>query len=211
MKPLLVVGCGGHAREVAHAFVTRHGEDLLAGFLDDAREGSTPEGWSILGRVDDWTRHAGCSLIVAIGDPRVRRRVVAQVRTRGEPDWATVIHPDARLHRSVSVGRGSMILGGVQASVNIRMGEFVSVNRLTSLGHDAELGDYASIAPLVSVSGNVRIDAGVDVGTAASIRQRLSLGRGSAVGMGAVVVDDVAPNTLVLCNPARPSRTLDPW
>jgi sugar O-acyltransferase (sialic acid O-acetyltransferase NeuD family) len=211
MRRLLVVGCGGHAREVAHAWVLGHGEETLAGFLDDARTGRTPEGWPILGPVSSWPGFRDCACIVAIGDPRARRRVVERMLGLGQPEWATVVHPDVSLHATVSVGAGSMILGGVQASVNIRIGRFASVNRLVSLGHDAELYDFASVAPLVSVSGNVRVGAGADVGTSASIRQGLALGPGCAVGMGSVVIRDVEANTMVMCNPARPSRTLEPW
>jgi acetyltransferase-like isoleucine patch superfamily enzyme len=80
-----------------------------------------------------------------------------------------------------------------------------------ALGHDCALGDYTSIAPLASISGNVTAGQGVDIGTSAAIRQGLSLANGCGVGMGSVVIKDVPANTLVVGNPARPLRELEPW
>ena len=104
-----------------------------------------------------------------------------------------------------------MILGGVEMTVNITLGNFVSVNRLGALGHDCVLGDFTAIGPLASISGNVSSGCGVDIGTSAAIRQGVSLGDGCGIGMGAVVVGDVPTNELVVGNPARLLRMLKPW
>ena len=104
-----------------------------------------------------------------------------------------------------------MILGGVEMTVNITIGNFSSINRLVALGHDCALGEYTSIAPLASISGNVTTNQGVDIGTSAAIRQRLSLANGCGIGMGSVVVNDVSANTLVVGNPAKQLREIEPW
>jgi acetyltransferase-like isoleucine patch superfamily enzyme len=96
-------------------------------------------------------------------------------------------------------------------TVNITVGNFVSMNRLVALGHDCALGDYTSIAPLASISGNVTANQGVDIGTLAAIRQGLLLGNGCCVGMGSAVVKDVPANTLVVGNPAKQLREIEPW
>ena len=104
-----------------------------------------------------------------------------------------------------------MILGGVEMTVNITVGNFVSMNRLVALGHDCALGDYTSIAPLASISGNITANQGVDIGTSAAIRQGILLGNGCGIGMGSVVIKDVPANTLVVGNPAKQIREIEPW
>ena len=210
-RPLVIVGASGHGREVAHTFLLNHNPRDFLGFLDDVRGGSTPEGWPIIGKISDWTQSSHAEFVVGVNDPRSRRLVVNTMQSLGSPIWGSVIHPSVSVHASVKVGYGVMILGGVQMTVNITIGHFTSINRLVSLGHDCVLGDYTSIAPLASISGSVTLCQGVDIGTSAAIRQRLSLGGGCAVGMGAVVVKDVPPNTLVVGNPAKSLRELEPW
>jgi len=210
-RKLIIVGASGHGREVAYTLLLNHHAEDFLGFLDDSREGTTPEGWPILGKVEDWPRWKDSEFIVAINDPRVRRSVVAIMKSLGSPNWGGVIHPSVLQHPSVKLGYGFMILGGVEMTVNIKVGNFVSINRLVALGHDCVLGDFTAIGPLASVSGNVSSDCGVDIGTSAAIRQGVSLGDGCGIGMGAVVVGDVPTNELVVGNPARLLRMLKPW
>jgi len=210
-RKLIVVGASGHGREVAYTFLLNHPAEDFLGFLDDASQGTTPEGWPILGKVEDWPQWKDSEFIVAINDPRARRSVVAIMESLGSPNWGGVTHPSVMLHPSVKTGCGFMILGGVEMTVNITLGNFVSINRLVALGHDCVLGDFTAVGPLASISGNVSSGCGVNIGTAAAIRQGVSLGEGCGIGMGAVVVGDVPTNELVVGNPARLLRMLKPW
>jgi sugar O-acyltransferase (sialic acid O-acetyltransferase NeuD family) len=210
-RKLIIVGAAGHGREVAHTFLLNHAAEDFLGFLDDLSEGTTPEGWPILGKVEDWPRWKDGEFVVGINDPRTRRSVVAKMESLGAPNWGGVIHPSVVVHPSVKLGHGFMILGGVEITVNIRIGKFASINRLVALGHDCVLGDFTAVGPLASISGNVSSNCGVDIGTSAAIRQGVSLGEGCGIGMGSVVVGDVPTNELVVGNPARQLRMLKPW
>ena len=210
-RKLIVVGAGGHGREVAYTLLLNHPAGDFLGFLDDSKTGTTPEGWPILGKVNDWPRWKDGDFVVGINDPRTRRCVVAKMESLGAPNWGRVIHPSVVVHPSVKLGRGLMILGGVEMTVNIALGNFVSINRMVALGHDCVLSDFAAIGPLASISGNVSIGCGVDIGTSAAIRQGVSLGQGCGIGMASVVIGDVLNNEMVVGNPARLLRTLVPW
>jgi sugar O-acyltransferase (sialic acid O-acetyltransferase NeuD family) len=210
-RKLIIVGAAGHGREAAYTFLLNHPAEDFLGFLDDASQGTTPEGWPILGKVEDWPQWKDSEFIVAINDPRARRSVVAIMESLGSLNWGGVTHPSVMVHPSVKLGCGFMIFGGVEMTVNIKVGNFVSINRLVALGHDCVLGDFTAIGPLASVSGNVSSDCGVDIGTSAAIRQGVSLGEGCGIGMGSVVVGDVPNNELVVGSPARLLRMLKPW
>jgi len=211
MKRMIVVGASGHGREVAFTFLLDHAAIDFAGFLDDAQSGTTPEGWPIIGKVYDWQRFSDCEFVVGVNDPRTRRGIVVAMQVNGSPSWGSVVHPEIAVHPSVKIGHGTTILGGVAMTVNIALGNFVNINRLVALGHDCKLGDFVSVAPLASISGNVTIGSGAEIGTSSAIRQQLSIGAGSGVGMGSVVTKSVPPNTLVVGNPARTLRELEPW
>lgn len=53
------------------------------------------------------------------------------------------------------------------------------------------------------------IEKGARIGGGSTILPGVRIGAGALVGAGSVVTRDVAPNTLVLGNPARPVKRLD--
>ena len=75
----------------------------------------------------------------------------------------------------------------------------------------ANLGVHEIGGGSASISGNVKVGLGVEIGTSAAIRQGISLANGCGIGMGSIVVKDVPANTLVVGNPAKPLRELEPW
>lgn len=210
-EPLIIVGAGGHGRETAFAHLLSAPTDSFLGFLDDRAVGASPEGWPILGCVDDAPTHARAAFLVAVNDPRARRAVVGRLAALGVSRWGSVIHPEVRVHASVRTGRGCSILGGCQLTTNIRIGDHCILNRASQLSHDCVIGDFCSLNPGASVAGNVRIEEGCEIGSACAIRQGTRVGRGSTLGMGAVVLSDVAESSVVVGNPARLLRSGLPW
>ena len=62
------------------------------------------------------------------------------------------------------------------------------------------------LASGVTLAGKVRVGRGAYLGQRATVRQEIRIGARSLVGMGSVVIEDVAPNTVVAGNPARVLR-----
>ena len=204
---LVIVGAGGFGREVAYANETSSKFDFI-GFIDDSVVGATPEGWKILGGFNAWPQN---SLgVVSIGNPRIRRRVVARMFTAGIHSFAQIDSAPSR-HATVTIGEGSMLVAGVRTTVSTTIGKHVIINLNCTIGHDVHIGDFVTIAPLCAISGNVQIHDGVEIGTGACIREGVTLGAGCMIGMGSVVIKDVPANTLVVGNPAKSLRELEPW
>lgn len=210
-EPLIIVCAGGHARELAHAFLLDRPASAFLGFLDDGVSGCTPEGWPILGPVGSWKTHARAAFAVAANSTRVRRAIVSAMGLRDGPRWATVRHPSARLGPSVQHGVGCQFLGGCEITTNVRLGDFCIVNRSGQVGHDCTIGDFVSMNPQSCIGGCAQVLAGSELGAGCLVRQSIVVHHGAMIGMGAVVVKDVEPNTVVVGNPARPIKTLPAW
>jgi sugar O-acyltransferase (sialic acid O-acetyltransferase NeuD family) len=210
---LIIVGAGGHAREVAWLAREAIEQVMPIGFLDDdpALIARTICDLPVLGGVEDWTRYAGCGFVVAIGDPRVRRRVVVAMERSGQPRFVTLVHRSVEMSSYVTLGAGAMIAAGAILTTQVTLGAHAFVNRRATIGHDVSIGAFASVAPGAIVSGEVTIGDGAEIGAGASIRQGLSIGAGAQVGMAAAVVADIAPATLVVGIPARPVKELVPF
>ncbi|MBN1908913.1 MAG: hypothetical protein JW818_04170, partial [Pirellulales bacterium] len=69
--------------------------------------------------------------------------------------------------------------------------------------HHVRLGEYVACANSASIAGGVQVGPATFVGAGAAIREYTRIGRGAVVGMGSVVVADVADGQTVAGNPAR--------
>lgn len=210
-EPLIIVGAGGHARETAFAFLLSANPGSFLGFLDDALSGSTPEGWPILGPIGAAARHAQAEFVIAINDPRARRKVTERLGVLGITRWRCVIHPEVRLHPSIKMGVGCSILGGCQLTTCIELGHHCILNRGSQVSHDCRIGNFCSLNPAACVAGNVRVADGCELGSGCLIRQGSHVAEGSTIGMGAVVLKHVARNGVVVGNPSRLLRSNAPW
>lgn len=160
-------------------------------------------GVKFLGGVNEIAHlHPDVGYVIGIANCAVKARIDAQLRPSGRPS-PVIVHPNVHLGADVELGAGSLICSHVSVENHIRLGRHVHINQNSTVGHDSVLGDYSTVSPLVAVSGAVTLGEGTFVGTTAGIRQGLSLGEYSTVGMGSMVLNDVAAHTTVIGAPAR--------
>jgi acetyltransferase-like isoleucine patch superfamily enzyme len=93
---------------------------------------------------------------------------------------------------------------------NAEVGKHGFIASKSNIGHDTRVGDFALISALVGVAGHVVVEEGCYLGMGSLIRERVTIGAWSMVGVGSVVVSDVPPYHVVVGNPARKLRELDP-
>jgi sugar O-acyltransferase (sialic acid O-acetyltransferase NeuD family) len=202
---VIIIGAGGHGREVAHVLrvlaALGHRAPRLLGFADDGPVDPVlvePFAPHLGGVIAALSEHQDVAVLGGIGDGRIRRRLVDGLLAA-----APVVHPSADVGSDVLLGDGTVVCAHASLTTNIEVGRHVHVGRGAAIGHDAVLGDYVSVMPLAAVSGDVRLGSGAFVGTGAVIRQGVGVGTDAVVGMGAVVLEDVPAGATVVGNPAR--------
>jgi sugar O-acyltransferase (sialic acid O-acetyltransferase NeuD family) len=222
MQDIVIVGAGGLGREVSEWV-----EDInearptfrLLGFLDDdaSRHGERCHDVTILGGVD-WiagqSRGLGAELgvVVAIGSPAAKRRVIERLRAAGVTRFPPVVHPRAILGRFVELGEGTIVCPGAILTTDVRIGRFVALNFDLTVGHDARVDDYALLAPGVHVSGRAHVGEGCDLGAGVVVLPSAAIGPWSIVGAGATVTGPLPANCTAVGTPARPIKTRpDGW
>lgn len=207
-KELIIVGAGGFARETLWIANVLAPEWNVIGFLDDSGRQSVDD-LPVLGRVDQADRFKQAWFAVAIGDPRVRNRLVSSMSASFSPNYATLVHPNVLCGHKVIIGEGSIVTAGCILTTGISLGKHNIVNLNTTIGHDVVSGDFCTFAPIVAISGNVKFGSGVEVGTGAAIKQGVEIGNGAVVGMSACVVKKVDSDTVVIGNPAKLLKNID--
>lgn len=80
---------------------------------------------------------------------------------------------------------------------------------ITDTHHEYDDPDTSIIRQPMAPSRPVRIGDGAILNTGCAVTAGVTVGERSFVGANAVVTADVAPNTVVVGNPARPIRTYD--
>ncbi|WP_211472323.1 acetyltransferase [Collimonas humicola] len=214
MKNIVIFGTGGLAREV-HQIV----EDIngsapawkFLGFLDGnvANHGKEVHGSPVFGGVE-WltqTDAADVYVVVAIGNPVSKRKIIESIKQQSDAHFATLVHPRAWVGSFVDIGQGSIICAGALITTDIKIGEYVIVNIGSTIGHDACIDDFVTIAPTVNVSGSVHVGQGTDLGTGSTVIQGCSIGEWSIVGAGAVVVKNIDANVTAVGAPAKAIKT----
>ena len=213
MKQLFIVGAGGFGREL-HSYVLRHpahGRDwTFAGFLDDHPDalkdyGSFAPVIGLHGHLPGPDRVYLCGL----GLPATKARLVEPL-LKGNASFITFVHPSVLIGERVRLGRGVVLCPGVILTCDVLLGDFVTVNLNTTIGHDVEVGDWTTVSSQCDLTGHVKVGAGVFIGSKASVIPGRKIGSGAIVGAGSVVVRDVSPGATVFGNPAATLKAASP-
>ena len=193
-----VLGAGGHAKVVI-ATLEEAGHEVVAVWDDDAaRWGTHVLGVPVAGAVAEAPMTT--PTVIGIGDNRARAAVAS---ARALP-WLTVVHPRAWVHRSVTLGAGTVVFAGVMIQPDAVLGAHVIVNTAASVDHDCRLGDHVHLAPGVRLCGNVWLGDGALLGVGAVARPGARVGAWATVGAGGVVIQPVPDGATVVGIPARP-------
>ena len=215
IRDLVIVGASGFGKEVAWLIGSINAAEprwRIAGFLDDRVEaGASCLGLPVLGPV----AAAGAGrdheeVVVAVGDPRVRRHLTEQLSAAGAR-FPSLVHPGVELHPSNRVGEGVVICAGNTITVETRIGDHVHLNLHCTVGHGAVVQDYCTLSPGVHLSGDVHLEEGAFFGTGAQTIQGVRIGSGTVVGAGATVTRDLPPAVVAVGSPARAVKQLDPF
>jgi sugar O-acyltransferase (sialic acid O-acetyltransferase NeuD family) len=209
MRDLVIIGAGGHGRElldIVDAINAIEPRWRFLGFLADTVDSETERrvaarDAAVLGPASEMTS-LRCAYVVGVGNPNARRRLdLAAEDAGGSP--VELRHPTSLVGGASSFGPGCVLAAGAVVTTNVVLGRSVHLNVGASVSHDCVLGDYTILAPGARFAGGVHAGAGVDVGVGAVVRPEVHIGDGAVVGAGAAVVSDVDAASVVVGVPAR--------
>lgn len=207
MKNIVIVGAGGVGRETS--LIIQQINELestwnLIGFIDDDVNswGNVVNGYPVIGGMDSLEKLSlDTYVVVAIANYEVKKRIVNKINNRFK--FATIVHPRVWLHDYMILGEGTIIYEGAILTTNIKVGNHVIISPKCGIGHDSIIKDYVSLLWNVNISGNDIIEEGVMMGSASTVIQGKMIGKGSTVGAGAVVIDNIDSYSTVVGVPAK--------
>lgn len=210
MKPVIIIGAGGHARVMLDALLCNNRDVIGLTDFDKSKWGCLIDGVPVLGG-DEIVFLRGkdeIELVNGIGSiaSTAKRKDIFEIFTYKGYSFSNVIHPSAIVSPRATLANGIQLLSGCIVNTGACIGDDSMVNTRASIDHDVHIGKHVHIAPGVTISGGVIIGDCTHIGTGATVIQGVHIGSNVIIGAGAVVVKDIPDNCKAYGVPAREIR-----
>lgn len=216
MKEYVIIGAGSKAQHLASLF------DMwgaLLQFYEVPRENNESKNGVPVTTTPLWTPVNSPVVFSAIGDTRHKKSLIFDLAEATALDgyplyFGNLIHPSCSVVKPKSIGKDVVLREFTCVGNDVEIGDHISSGPFTNISHNSIIRCYTTICGLVQISGGVTVEEGVFVGAGAKLKPGIHVGEGALIGIGAVVVEDVPANTVVVGNPARPReglKELEPW
>lgn len=213
MKPLIILGAGGHSRVLLDIAALR-GYSVLGFSVPHATE-TEIMGYPVLGTDEDIISRDPSKVLLVNGVGSIasleRRFEVYDRFCKQGFHFATLIHPSAVVAEDAILAEGVQLMAGTVIQPGSSIGENSIVNTKAAIDHDCTIGEHVHICPGVTLSGGVRIGKCSHIGTGAAIIQSLTIGEWSLVGAGSVVLKNVEARQMVVGAPAKVIKNMRDW
>ena len=210
---LAVYGSGGLGKTILDfAYVVEHHShtwDEIV-FIDDVTNEKSVLGVPVFpfeAFKEKYTPSPEVSVFVAIGEPKSRAAVCANVQNSGYR-FARLIHPNAEISPSAVIG-DDVVIGNCFICPLVKIGDHAIIANRCTVGHDSSVGSYTVMNEGVFVGGFTEIGEMVYIGANAALKDRIRVENNAAVAMGAAVFKDVPEGFVAFGNPARNLRRGD--
>ncbi len=155
-------------------------------------------------------RERNVQLALGAGKPKTRKRIAdyfaASLRTSDE--WINLVSAKATVATTVTLNQGIYIEPGVVVSAHSKLGDFVFLNRQSSIGHHTSIGSFCSIMPGTHIAGFCSIGDGSMIGMGSVVFDGVHIGRNCIIGGGSVVTKDIPDGVVAYGNPCKPVKDI---
>lgn len=205
MRPLILVGGGGHCKSVIEA--AESAGMTINGILDlPEHVGSTILGYPVIGTDDEIGKYvADCDFVVTLGfikDPALRIKLHNHILEAGG-HLAIVIASTANVSRHATIGDGTVVLHQCAVNAGAKIGKGCIINTCANIEHDAEIGDYCHISTGAMVNGDCKVGAETFLGSQSVMVNATSIVDGCVIAAGSMVRKSILQKGVYAGNPAK--------
>lgn len=204
MKPLILIGGGGHCKSVIEAAESA-GYSIL-GVLDRSEEvGKEILSTKVIGTDDDIPTYVDkAEFVITVGfikNPAIRIKLYNTIKEAGGKQ-ATVIASTAHVSKYATLGEGTVVLHHAFVNADAKVGCNVILNNFVNIEHDAVIGDQCHISTGAMVNGECKVGERCFIGSQSVLANCITVGDDIIVGAGSVVRKSISEKGIYAGNPA---------
>lgn len=201
LKPIVILGAGGHAVSVAEA-ATACGFEVLALVGEVSTDCEIGE-LTRVSVISELQLRQGIALALGVGNPALRHRLMSEIGGIGLNSWPPIVHPSASIAGSATLSSASVVLQGSVVGAQAQVGVGSLINSNATLEHHGVMHDFSSLEPGVVTGGAVQVGKFAIVGMGSTVARGISIGEGAVVGAASLVLHDVPSFVTAFGSPAR--------
>ena len=204
MRPLILIGGGGHCKSVIEAAESA-GYSIL-GVLDMPEEvGKEILSTKVIGTDDDIPSYVDkAEFVITVGfikNPAIRIKLYNRVKEAGGK-LATIVASTAHVSKYATIGEGTVVMHHAFVNAGAKVGNNVILNTFTNIEHDAVVGDQCHISTGAMINGDCKIGANCFIGSQSVLANGITIGNDIIVGAGSLVRKSINIKGIYSGNPA---------
>lgn len=207
MKKLAIIGSGDLGQLIAyHAVTDNHYE--VAGYFDDFATLGEQKGFArVIGKLAEieqaYADGVFDEIIVAIGYKHFSFRKKVFEDLKGKIPLGRVIHSNAYVALSCTIGDGVVVLPGCTLDNNVVLHDNVFLNTSATIAHDSTIMAHTFLSPRVAIAGFVIVGECCNIGINCTLIDNITLTDRVQTGGGAVVINNLNSPGLYVGVPAK--------
>ena len=204
MKPLVLIGGGGHCKSVIEAAESA-GYQIM-GVLDMPENTETEIlSTKVIGTDNNIPAYVDkAEFVITVGfitNPATRIKLYHLVKEAGGK-LATVIASTAYVSKYATIGEGTVVMHHAFVNAGAKVGNNVILNTFSNIEHDAVIGDQCHISTGTMVNGDCRIGNNCFIGSQSVLTNGITIGDDVIVGAGSFVRKSLKVKGIYSGNPA---------
>lgn len=195
MKPLLLIGGGGHCHACIDVIERERNHQIAGIVLPSVGDHADVMGYSVVGADEDLPALLKRipNAIISVGqikDASVRIKLFELLRNY-EAHFPVIQSPLSYCSTHASIGEGTILMHCSVVNASAKVGANCIINTQALIEHDVEIADHCHISTGARVNGGVRIGKGSFIGSGSVLKEGISIGEGVVIGAGEVILKDV--------------------
>lgn len=205
MKPIILIGGGGHCKSVIDA--AESAGFTIMGVLDQPEKvGKEILGYKYIGTDEDIPNYVSkADFVITVGQIKssaIRHKIAERVEKAGGK-FATIIAHDAYVSKHAKVEEGTVVLHKAFVNAGAKVGKNCIINSMANIEHDVRVGDFCHISTGTMVNGEAQVGSDCFVGSRSVLYNCISVCQEVVVAAGSVVSRDITHSGIYAGNPLK--------